>query len=304
MTVRFTMAMLETLVAFTTERSVSAAARRLGVSQPAVSSNLARFERLCGFPLVTRSPSGSELTPAGRELAEVAEEALSAAGRVAQRIEDLGAQGVRPLRVAASMTIAEDLLPDWVLAADQLEMSDVEVVVGNSQLVRGLVERASADLGFIEGANPARGLTNVVVGEDRLVWIAAPRLARELLARGARVADLVAGPLFVREQGSGTREVLDVELERQGLALGRLTTSLGSTSAIKAAVRRGAGVGVVSERAVQDEFASGALVAVPVPGVDLRRRLRAIWVPAARLDGRAAALIGAARQGGNSVHDE
>lgn len=299
---RYSIAMLETLVAFVNERSLTAVAKRLRVSQPAVSSNLARFEQICGFALVRRSPGGSELTPAGRELAVIADEALRVVDRVGRRIDDLAAGGVRPLRIAASMTIAEYLLPDWIGWTEGLEMSDIELIVGNSEMVTSFVERGTADVGFVEGARAEPALTNVVVGEDRLVVVASPDRARRFAERGHGLAELVDEPLFLRERGSGTREVFDAEIERHGRSLGRLATSLGSTSAIKTAVRRGAGMGVVSELAVQDEFAAGTLEEV-VTGreLDLRRRLRAVWVPGQRLDDRAAALIGAARSGPQDV---
>lgn len=85
--------------------------------------------------------------------------------------------------------------------------------------------------------------------------------------------DLLAQPLVQREEGSGTRRCMERALERAGVAPARLAVALelGSTEAVKGAVLEGAGVAVLSRRAVEREVAAGQLKTVPVEGLALDR---------------------------------
>src|SRR4051794_26718181 len=107
---------LELLLAVARLGSLGQAARELGITQPAASSRIRSMERQLGVALVDRSPRGSQLTDAGALVTDWARRIVEAAEAF-----DAGAQALRDrrdsrLRVAASMTIAEDPLPGWLLA--------------------------------------------------------------------------------------------------------------------------------------------------------------------------------------------
>jgi len=193
-------------------------------------------------------------------------------------VEAIAAQENSRLRVAASLTVAEHLLPGWVTALHQ-ESPEVTlaVEVTNSSRVVARVREGGADVGFIEGheARPS-GMTTVVVRGDRLVVVVDPahRWARRKAA--VRGAELAASELILREPGSGTRQVLDDALRPWGGPRSRL--ELGSTASILAAARRGEGPAVLSALAVAEDIGAGRLVAVPTEGIDLTRSLRAVWL--------------------------
>jgi DNA-binding transcriptional LysR family regulator len=178
------------------------------------------------------------------------------------------------------MTIAEYLAPRWlaVLARQQAGAPgpDVELVVRNSRDVMDLVLAGEADLGFVEGPGVRHGLRHRTVAHDELVAVVAPDhpWARR---RSVAVPALLAGGLVVREAGSGTREVFEDALGHAGQRLPEHLPSLGSTAAVKAAVLQGGSVAVLSALAVADDLARGALVRVPVVGLELGRRLRVVW---------------------------
>src|SRR5918996_19354 len=107
---------MELLLAVARLGSLGRAAQELGVTQPAASSRIRSMERQLGVALVDRSPRGSRLTDAGVLVTDWARRVVEAAEAF-----DVGAQALRDrrdsrLRVAASMTIAEYLLPGWLLA--------------------------------------------------------------------------------------------------------------------------------------------------------------------------------------------
>ncbi|AWI27703.1 LysR family transcriptional regulator [Streptomyces sp. ICN441] len=292
------LAALELLLAVARHGSLGRAARELGVTQPAASSRIRSMERQLGVALVDRSPRGSRLTDAGALVTDWARRIVEAAEAF-----DAGAQALRDrrdsrLRVAASMTIAEYLLPGWLIALRQQRPGTaVSLLAGNSAAVAERLLRGEADLGFVEGLAVPEGLDGAVVGHDRLVVVAAP--GHEWTRRRSPLPPekLAAAPLVLRERGSGTRQVLDSALAAHG-GLAEPLLELASTTAVKAAAVSGAGPAVLSELAVTEELASRRLVRIPVEGVRLRRDLRAVWPHGHRPTGPARDLLSLTRSAG------
>ncbi|MGX8905261.1 LysR family transcriptional regulator [Streptomyces netropsis] len=286
---------LELLLAVARLGSLGRAARELGITQPAASSRVRTMERMLGVALVERSPRGSRLTDAGVLVTDWARRIVEAAEAF-----DAGAQALRGrrdsrLRVAASMTIAEYLLPGWLIALrTRRPGTAVSLFAGNSSAVAERLLAAEADLGFVEGLAVPPGLDGAVIGHDRLVVVTAPGHPWARRRAPLDAAELSATPLILRERGSGTRQVLDAALASHG-GVAEPLLELASTTAAKAAVVSGAGPSVLSELAVGEELAARRLVEIPVPGVGLRRDLRAVWPTGHRPTGPARDLLGLTR---------
>ncbi|MEV7687986.1 LysR family transcriptional regulator [Streptomyces bungoensis] len=283
---------LELLLAVARLGSLGAAAREVGITQPAASSRIRSMERQLGVALVDRSPRGSRLTDAGALVTDWARRVVEAAAAF-----DAGARALRDrrdsrLRVAASMTIAEYLLPGWLLAL-HAERPDtaVSLLAGNSAKVAELLLDGEADLGFVEGVTVPTGLDSTVIARDRLIVVTAPGHPWARRRRPLSPQELAATPLILRERGSGTRQVLDTALG--GLA--RPLIELSSTTAVKASAVSGAGPSVLSELAVGEELAMRRLVSIPVDGMSLRRDLRAVWPTGHRPTGPARELLSLTR---------
>ncbi|WP_105975713.1 LysR family transcriptional regulator [Streptomyces geranii] len=283
---------MELLLAVARLGSLGRAAQELGVTQPAASSRIRSMERQLGLALVDRSPRGSRLTDAGVLVTDWARRVVEAAEAF-----DVGAQALRTrrdsrLRVAASMTIAEYLLPGWLLALRALRPETaVSLLAGNSTTVAERVLADEADLGFVEGTGVPSGLDSVVVAKDRLIVVTAPGHPWARRRKPVGAEELAATPLILREEGSGTRQVLDTALG--GLA--RPLIELSSTTAVKASAVGGAGPAVLSELAVGEELSTRRLVCVPLAGVRLDRELRAVWPVGHRPVGPARELLGLTR---------
>jgi DNA-binding transcriptional LysR family regulator len=258
--------------------SLGQAADRHQMSQPAVSMRMSQLERQLGLALLQRGPAGTKLTPAGEQITALARGVLAEAHALMAGARALVAEQGSQLRVAASLTVAEFLLPGWIGALHR-ESPDVvlTVEVTNSSRVLAHVTDGSADVGFVEGNESGPDLMDtVVLRSDRLVVVvdtAHPWSRRESPVRGW---ELAGADLIVRERGSGTREVLDSALSPWGGS--RYHLELGSTTSILAAVRRGEGPAVLSALAVAEDIAAGRLVAVQTEGIDLTRSLRAVWL--------------------------
>ncbi|MBD0740800.1 LysR family transcriptional regulator [Streptomyces sp. CBMA152] len=286
---------LELLLAVARHGSLGRAARDLGITQPAASSRIRAMERQLGVALVDRSPRGSKLTAEGVLVTDWARRVVEAAEAF-----DAGAQALRGrrdsrLRVAASMTIAEYLLPGWLIALRaERPGTAVSLHAGNSALVAERLLAGEADLGFVEGLSVPSGLDGAVIGHDRLVVVAAPAHPWARRRTPLTAAELAATPLILREEGSGTRQVLDAALTAAGGVAPPLL-ELASTTAVKAAVVSGAGPSVLSELALGEELASRRLARIPLEGVGLSRDLRAVWRAGHRPTGPARDLLSLTR---------
>ncbi|MDH6580402.1 LysR family transcriptional regulator [Kitasatospora sp. MAP5-34] len=287
---------LELLVAVARLGSVGRAAAALGVSQPAASARIKGMEQQIGVALLDRSPRGSRPTEAGRLVVDWARTVVEAA-----RLLDAGIGALREhrdarLRVVASLTVAEYLMPGWLLALNESSPDTaVTLRTANSADVATHVLAGEADLGFIEGPNTPPGLDGVAVGADRLVVVVGPTHPWARRRTPLTGPELAGTALVLREPGSGTREVLDQALAPYGgTAAPRLV--LASSTALKAAAMTGSGPVCLSELTVVEELATGRLVEVPLDGLDLHRPLRAVWPAGQRPTGPARELLGLTRK--------
>ncbi len=191
------------------------------------------------------------------------------------------------LRISASLTIAEQLLPRWLvsmqLTGKQFGRDTAEVTLDatNSDHVVEQVRTGDADLGFIEGPQAPRGLRSRLIGSDHLVLVTRPDHPWARRTRPITAQELADTPLVTREEGSGTREALTQALHHT-LGPESVQThpgmALSTTSAVRAAVLAGAGPAVLSGLAVADDLSTGRLLAIDVVGMDLTRNLRAVWI--------------------------
>jgi DNA-binding transcriptional LysR family regulator len=270
---------LDLLVSVGALGSISAASRAHGVTQPAASMRLRALERTLGVQLLERTTSGARLTSAGMATVEWAAAVLRDVHALLAGTAALRADHDSHLLIAASLTVAEYLLPRWL---EQLGASHPQVKVslsmGNTEHVVQLVEQGEVELGFVEGSRPPGRLRSKAVTEDELLVVVGPDHPWSRRRRPLSPSDLATTPLVLREPGSGTREVLAEALGASDLGV-TAAMQLASTTAIKAAVVAGAGPAVVSALAVTGELQAGRLVAVPYAGLSLQRTIRAIWAP-------------------------
>jgi DNA-binding transcriptional LysR family regulator len=266
--------------------SISAAARLHHVSQPSATERLRTLERRLGVQLLERGPGGSAPTREGEAVAGWARDVLDAVGRMGDGLAAIRGPSVRhPLRIMASLTIAEYVVPSWLHALRLSGGGGVDLGVANSAHVADAVAAGQVQLGFVETPRRFVGLRSAVVGGDELVVVVAPSHPWARRRAALTAAQLASTPLLLREPGSGTRDAFEAALttalrgrrvEVEPLAV------LASTTTLKAATAAGDGPSVLSRLAVAPELAAGRLVEVRVAAVDLRREFRALWRVAER----------------------
>lgn len=270
---------LRLLAAVDEHGGLGGAARSLGMAQPNASRAIAAFEKELGVDLLERRSRGSVPTDMGRAVIAAADPLFHAIADFRRDLEVLTADDAAPLRVSASMTVAERLVPGWLAEYRRRHPgADVGLRMRNSERVFDDVASGSCDIGFVETPVARRGLHATVVADDHLVVVVAPDhpWARSAADGPVPAGELAATALVLREPGSGTRAFVDRALAPWHPV--PPAVELGSNAAVAATVRAGGEPGVLSELAVAESLANGELVAVDVDGrIDFGRKIRAVW---------------------------
>ncbi|MGH6771384.1 MAG: LysR substrate-binding domain-containing protein [Xanthobacteraceae bacterium] len=245
---------------------VTRAAAALGITQSAASAAVAALESRYRTRLFDRVGRGIELTETGRQFLREARAVLDRAAIARSVLEDLAGLPTGTVSIAASHTIASYWLPKRLTAFHATNPGVVlDVVIRNTREVESAVADGAAHLGLVEGPTQHPALTRLRVDTDRPVLVVAadhPPLPRN----GQGRIDLRAVPWVVREEGSGTRRVLEDLAAREGLSLDELTVFLvlPGNEAIREAVEAGAGATIISEHVVASSIAVGTLRANPI----------------------------------------
>lgn len=257
--------------------SLSKAAERLFITQPAVSRQLKSLEDALGLMLLDREPRGVRLTEAGRVLEDYASRIFSLSARARASMEEISNLKSGRLSLGASSTIGNYLLPP-VLAQFRITHPgmDIRLQIGNTEAIQHLLLEDEIDFGFTEGFVEHQELESRVFTHDELAIIAH---ADHPLANSEStdLATLCPYPWVMRETGSGTQAVLEHILGQHGCSEPRSVFTLGSTEAVKAAVLAGAGIAGVSYLTVINEINAGSLVRIPCrDAIDFHRPLHQV----------------------------
>src|ERR1700761_4661902 len=242
--------------------TVQGAAEALDLTQSATTKRIQALERRLGVPLLHRGRHGVRPTEEGMALYPEARRGLDALllaeGAVA------GARAARPLRIAASHTVGEALLPTW-LTAFRAELPGVhpQVDVVNSPAAIAALREDRADVGFVEGLEPLDGLESKEVARDRIVLVVAAG-HRWAERRAVNPRELAGGRWISRESGSGTRAVAAAAWATVGVELSP-DVSLASLEGVKRSLAAG-GFALISELALEPDLAAGRLVTLPLKG--------------------------------------
>lgn len=254
--------------------SVTAAARELYLSQPAVSLAVKEMEEHYGVPLFDRISKKLYLTQAGRQLMHYAERILSLFETVESGLgkdEDTGT-----LRIGSSITIGTHLLPSLVqMFSKRYSRMKIRVLIHNSDAIEEKLLKNEVDIGLIEGTVHSPNLTCHRFCEDRLVVVCAPEypLAQK---RIVTLEEFLQQNFLLREPGSGTRELLDQSLAVLGYAVEPLWESC-STQALIHGVKKGLGISVLPYLMVQQELQAGVLLSLPVEALSLQRYFSVVY---------------------------
>ena len=264
----------KTFVTTSKTKSFSKAAKKLGITQGTVSNHISALEKYFDTQLFIRTPEGVELTPEGQILYESAKMILELIESTKQRIKSLHEYPEGTVKIAASTTPGEHILPGIIMDYKR-EYKDVDfhIEITDSKRCFELLEKGSVDMAAV-GYLYNKDYEHLIIGKDRLVLIVPPnhRLAKKGIAT---LSDIMKEDYIDREEGSGTREVIIKALNEKGYSMMDLNVvmSLGSNSSIITAVSEGNGVSIISEIPAKKAAEAGLIKIVPIEDLDLTRYL-------------------------------
>lgn len=246
------------------------AAEHLFLTQPAVTLQIKALEDDLGVRLFDRAAGHVSLTSQGALLLSYARKIAELVAEAEQELAAGEGQLSGELALGVSTTIAQYVLPRLLGAfLDEHPRVQFSLRSGNtSEIVRWILDD-KAVIGLIEGPARHREVRAVPFMEDELVLIAPPDFGSDQMSR----EQLLACTLLMREQGSGSRSVVETALEKADFKLKffKRVMNLDSTEAIKSAVEAGLGVGFVSRWAIGKELELGALKVGQVNGLRVTR---------------------------------
>ena len=246
--------------------SFTKAADALHMTQPAVTFQVRQLEEYFNTRLFDRTHNRISLTEAGNRVYQFADKIFHLYDEMETSVRELTGDISGVLMIGASMTVAEYMLP--ALLGDfkkQHPQVNIRLRVSNTDSIVTLVEDNEIDLGVVEAPVTNKNLAVELCRADQLVVVLPPD--HPLATRSKiTVRELLEQPYICREEGSGTREVIQEYLKAAGLAFGDMNSvmELGSPEAIKGAVEASMGISVLSRTTVSKELKLGSLVAVPL----------------------------------------
>jgi molybdate transport repressor ModE-like protein len=250
--------------------SVSQAAEKLHISQPAISAQVKELEQMLAVPLLQRLPRGVALTDAGRVVFDYARRLFTLTEELQTAVQDLRGLRAGSLSIGGSLTAGEYFLPGVTKRfKERYPAVELVLVLGNSADILARIARRELALGIIGADVATKGLAAVPCWAEEIVIVAAPAspwVAQQPLT----LAQLQSQPFVMREEGSGTRQTVEMWLQKRGLAV-QMAMVVGSPEAVKRHVAAGMGFGFASRCTVAAEVKTGQLAIVAVDGWECRQ---------------------------------
>lgn len=260
-------------------KSFSKASEIIHLTQPAVSLQIQALEELYETKLFDRSSSSVTLTKAGEVLYKYAKNILSLYADAEKQIGDLTGLVKGSLSVGASTTIGNNLLPliicDFKKTRPKIK---VHMRVGNTKQIIELLNSGNIDFGIVEGDISKQKLKNEPLLHDELVVIV-PSFHPWAKRKDISILELIKEPFIFREEGSGTRQIIEKYLSSHGISVNnmKITTILGSTVAIKEAVESGLGIAIVSRWSARKERKYGTLKLLSIKEEKMMREFTLVF---------------------------
>ncbi|GBD99648.1 HTH-type transcriptional regulator CysL [bacterium BMS3Abin07] len=242
-------------------RSFSKASEIIHLTQPAVSLQIQALEELYETKLFDRSSSNVTLTKAGEVLYKYAKNILSLYADAEKQIGELTGLVKGSISIGASTTIGNHLLPtiisDFKKTRPKIKL---HMRVGNTKRIIDLLNSGNIDFGLVEGDISGQKILSEPLIKDELVVIV-PSYHPWAKRKNVSILELLKEPFIFREEGSGTRQIIEKYLDAHGISVQnmKITTVIGSTVAIKHTVENGMGISIVSRWSAIKEGKYGTL---------------------------------------------
>ncbi len=260
---------LRAFVSIAQEKTFTAGAKLVHITQAAVSMQIRQLEDEVGVPLFTRTPRRVILTEAGERLLERARKILREHDTALMEIAEIGGAEHGRLRIgSASAMFATMQLPDILQKLkEKFPNAEVTVASGTSAALVEKISHGEIDAAFVSLPVESANIQTELLFSDEIVAIANPKhaLAKQKVISAAALA---GEPLILGERGGNTRRLIDNFFLQMGVKP-NIVMELSRQSAINLMVEKNMGVGIAGAKAVKDEIRNGKFVAWWIEGAEI-----------------------------------
>ena len=254
------------------------AANELNITQPAVTKHIKEIELNLNIKLFERNGTKIKLTKAGEILLKYTEEIFAIYQKMEFEIGQLQEKQKGTLRLGASTTIAQYVLPP-ILAEFRKRFPEIQLslVIQNSEKIEDLLANHKIDVGLIEAQIKNRTFHYFPFMKDEIVLVS--RQNHSISTKNnIKLDDLKHIPLVFREPGSGTLETIDLALKSNNLKLNELNIEiqLGSTESIKSYVLHSDALAFLSIHSILHELKNQTLTVIDIRNLDIEREFNFI----------------------------
>ena len=279
-------------------RSFSRAAERLGVTQPAVSLQIRALEKRLGTRLLDRSGRRVEPTEAGLRLYRGAQRLLALEEQVLAGVGEEATEELDGRFEIGASTGPGGIVLSHLLCEFQASHPGLHVVLSvfDTQTIVDRVAARVLELGVVGAARRHRGVVFEPFLHDEVILACPP--GHRFAGRTVALDELRGAGLIVMQEGAGVRQLIEDELQREGMRLRDLDVrlELGLQESVSTAVRAGYGVTFISRSSVEADLAAGTIAEARVRGLELGREIYLVRA-SGRAETRAArAFVGFARE--------
>lgn len=245
-------------------KSFSKTSEIIHLTQPAVSLQIQALEEIYETKLFDRSSSFINLTPAGEILYKYAKDILNLYAEAEKEIGKITGLIKGSITIGASTTIGNYVLPSVIADFKKTHPKiKINVFIGNTKRIIDLLNSGGVDIGLVEGEASKHKIKTDPIITDELVFIIPP-FHPWAKKKVVSILEVTKEPFIIREEGSGTRQMIEKYLSSHGINIGdmRIALVLGSTESIKEAVESGMGISIVSKWAARKEVKYGSLKSI------------------------------------------
>jgi LysR family transcriptional regulator, transcriptional activator of the cysJI operon len=269
---------LKTFVTLAEVKNFTKTAELLLMSQPSVSLHIKNLEKEFQTKLFQRSPKYLKITPSGEILYDRAKQMITIYEQTRQEILDQQHTIKGDLKIAASFTIGEYILPPLLLDLQhEYPELNLQVTIANTEEVVQSTRSHHVDIGLIEGQTNEKELIVTPFLEDELFIVTSNQhpLAQK---EEATIADLQDQAWIMRENGSGTREYFNHVVRSNGLKVKSLLT-ISSNQGIKETLINGLGMSILSGSVVARDVKQNNLSIIKMKNHEFKRTLSYVLSP-------------------------
>lgn len=269
----------DTFLTLCQEKSYTATADKLFITQPAVSQHIKWLETTYNCKLINYEHRNVLLTAKGQFLYD----SLIKLNAQIKRVEnELSTENYAPKKMnfAATLSIADDLLPDILVKFTKIKPNlQIACLVENTETILNRLRNGSLDFALIEGNFPKDEFAFELLATQPFVAVT-HETNYSKISKNCQLADLLNIPLITREPGSGSRQLLENLLAEQNYSLKEFkqVLEIGSLKAVKVLLQENMGIAFLYQGVVKDELANGSLKQLTIQNMSLTHNFYFIYL--------------------------